>query len=132
MSKEREQTTSSSGLPPSDDAMTAHKGVLQRLIDKFRGPQFALGYPPPDWLFLKEDEILRPAQKSLEELRIVVPPNISPERLVVEGCWGDSFPEVKLMRSERLKTMQLHDESTCSRASHDLIYGDPGGDPGLH
>jgi hypothetical protein len=100
MNKEREQTTSSSGLPPSDDAITAHKGVLQRLIDKFRGPQFALGYPPPDWLFLKEDEILRPAQKSLEELRIVVPPNISPERLVIEGCWGDGFPEVKLMRAD--------------------------------
>ena len=132
MSKAQERRKASSDEPNSDAKETADSSdhsAISRMWQALR--KF---FAPVEWypLLLEEDEILPPEPKSLKELRIIVPPNISPEALVIVGCWGDSLPGVKLARSEQLMTMQLHDESTSNTASHDLIYGGPEHDSGPH
>lgn len=130
MSIERTQNTKPLGEQPNDAServCNSGQSLLSRMWRNLRECSVPAGSVP---LWTEEGDVQPPEHKYPEELRIVVPPNISPERLVIEGCWGDSLPEVKLMRSEQLMTMQLHDESMCSKALDDLIYGVLGGGQG--
>lgn len=111
MKPETEQTKQPSDGQPTCDTKEGRfrrflRGIWQhKRLRAFR--EDFLSDPLTEYMQSTEFEELEPP----EELWIVVPPNTRLTKLVILGEWGDNYPEVQLVRSEKLLIAKQFDES---------------------
>lgn len=116
MSTEQKQTSGSSSEQPNDDAgldgkvdrslLGRLRAGLRAFCEFFEEPEL-----PPGSFYMTPGVLEGP-----EVLRIVMPTNWRPEKLVIRGDWGDSSPEVILERLVQQPIEIQHDESSQNKA----------------
>lgn len=122
MSIERTQNTKPLGEQPTCDRSGVVKTYLLKPLMWFRRLLVEVdpsGFYEP---FAGAVYVGLPEQQYPKVLRIIIPANITPEKLEIVGSWGDSFPAVQLIPLGRPQTGSQHDESTHSTDPDAVLY----------